>query len=177
MDIEIKSAQQIVNLVPCEGRYAIINIGSPLHYMHVGDKTNTNLQSNDRWWNDLIFIKSFGFDDVTEHYKGYLPISCHQGLEIAEAIKDAYKQEAKILYINCEAGVSRSAAVASAAYLYMGEETKSDNVWRDGRYYPNELVYRRVLEGFNIPVSYEKLNKLIEINILEVTKSIHEGLF
>lgn len=70
--------------------------------------------------------------------------------EQAEQILDFYKKirdKVDCLICQCEHGQSRSAAVASAIMEY--EYGKGIEIFADDRYYPNKLVFRKVLKELN----------------------------
>ncbi len=48
-------------------------------------------------------------------------------------------QPISTLYVCCDGGISRSAALASA--LLYADEGADDFIWRDPKYHPNTLVY------------------------------------
>ncbi len=60
--------------------------------------------------------------------------------EVARFIKDAVRDGARIV-CQCEWGQSRSAALAAAILEYY--EKRGIDVFRDYRYYPNQLVFNK----------------------------------
>lgn len=68
--------------------------------------------------------------------------------EQAAAIAEFYASigdKAELLICQCEHGQSRSAAVAAAILEYKSK--RGINIFADDRYYPNKVVFRRVLEA------------------------------
>jgi protein-tyrosine phosphatase len=91
-----------------------------------------------------IKILYLAFDDVEDCDKYHTPISTLQALDIRNFVED--NKDTKTLVVHCDAGVSRSAAVAAAIgkYLY------NDDMFIFGRprFCPNRTVYRKVLQAF-----------------------------
>jgi len=63
-------------------------------------------------------------------------------VEFVEGIKDRIKG----MLIHCEAGVSRSAAVAAFTELMLNGS--NERVFQDRRYSPNQYVYRKLLQAW-----------------------------
>jgi predicted protein tyrosine phosphatase len=76
-----------------------------------------------------------------------------QALEIAE-FYDFIRDKADVLICQCEHGQSRSAAVAAAILEHRGK--KGIRIFADDRYYPNKVVFRRVLEAIRILYKVEE---------------------
>lgn len=55
------------------------------------------------------------------------------------------------LYICCDSGESRSAAIAAATYCYRNKDEMI--IWRDPCYHPNLLVYKLQCEAYGVSVS------------------------
>ena len=81
----------------------------------------------------------------------YNMISREQAHEIAKTYYD-HKDEINTLICQCEHGQSRSAAVAAAILEFRSR--RGIDVFSNDNYYPNKVVYRRVLEALKdqIPV-------------------------
>lgn len=90
---------------------------------------------------DILYL---AFDDVDENDKFYHPITANQALAIKDFVE--INKCVNTLVVHCDAGVSRSAAVAAAIgkYLY------NDDMFIFGRprFCPNGTVYRKVLTAF-----------------------------
>jgi predicted protein tyrosine phosphatase len=76
-----------------------------------------------------------------------------QALKIAE-FYDSIRDKADVLICQCEHGQSRSAAVAAAILEHRGK--KGIRIFADDRYYPNKVVFRRVLEAIRILYKVEE---------------------
>ena len=78
-------------------------------------------------------------------------ISSDQAHEIAKVYYEN-KDRITTLICQCEHGQSRSAAVASAILEF--KSRRGIQIFADDRYYPNKVVFRRVLEALKdqIPV-------------------------
>ncbi len=66
------------------------------------------------------------------------------------------------LYVVCDFGSSRSAAMAAAIMRYLGYEELS--IWADAQYHPNTLVYLLMSEMLGEPASEEEIAELCRIN-------------
>ena len=90
------------------------------------------------------------FDDVEDAKHGCVPIKEEDAKKIIEFVKN-YKETAKQIIVHCDAGYSRSPAVAAALSLWLNG---SDAIFFGPDYCPNRLVYRKIL------------NALIDANLL-----------
>ena len=81
----------------------------------------------------------------------YNMISREQAHEIAKTYCN-HKDEINTLICQCEHGQSRSAAVAAAILEFRSR--RGIDVFSNDRYYPNKVVFRRVLEALkdNAPI-------------------------
>lgn len=112
------------------------------------------------------FILRLKFDDVnddifnellkrkpTESEMAVLSENFHEITDSdAEKIAAFYndiKDKADILICQCEYGESRSAACAAAILEY--SKGRGKDIFSDERYYPNKLVFKKVLEALNRP--------------------------
>jgi predicted protein tyrosine phosphatase len=68
-----------------------------------------------------------------------------QGIEIANFVKEHVAKGIRLFVINCEAGLSRSPAVAAAIARYYSD----NDMWFFNNFTPNSTVYRAVYEGLN----------------------------
>ena len=86
---------------------------------------------------DVVYTSSEG--------KAITPISIDQAKLIAMFAKNCFKGNIEELYVNCAAGISRSAGVAAAiSKFYTGDDNKFYKA-----YVPNRYVYMRVLEALH----------------------------
>ena len=72
------------------------------------------------------------------------------------------KASVRILYCCCDFGQSRSAALAAALMTGMGRDPQE--IWYDGRFFPNSLVYLIMCEALGVRVTAEELHELYERN-------------
>ena len=104
--------------------------------------------------NDVV-IDEVGMNATAEENavveKKYNMISFEQANEIAKLYYD-HKDEINVLICQCEHGQSRSAAVAAAILEFRSR--RGIDVFSNDNYYPNKVVYRRVLKALKdqIPV-------------------------
>jgi predicted protein tyrosine phosphatase len=66
-----------------------------------------------------------------------------QAVQIVDFV-ERMKNRVNGFLIHCEAGVSRSAAVAAAIELMLNGS--SDRIFNDRRYSPNQYVYRKLIQ-------------------------------
>ena len=107
------------------------------------DPENPENLFNDRPW--IKGILRLEFDDV-EDVEGvdrerYIHMNEDQAKEIVDFAYKHYNNVKRFL-IHCEAGASRSAAVAVALSEHF--EKHDNNIWNDRRYHPNNHVYSLV---------------------------------
>jgi predicted protein tyrosine phosphatase len=86
------------------------------------------------------------FDDIEAQYGHLTLFTKGQGNDILDFVRELQNAETEELYIHCHAGISRSAAVASAIELWLGNEETSRNYWMSASYAPNAFVYQTLLE-------------------------------
>jgi len=84
--------------------------------------------------------------------------------EDAKAFADYIKGLADVdtLYCCCDAGESRSPAVAAAVMRYLGTDDMA--VWRNPHYHPNMLVFAMLMDAFNLSISDEEKDFLLYSN-------------
>jgi len=70
--------------------------------------------------------------------------------------------DATCLYVCCDSGQSRSAALAAAIVRYFGGDDLF--IWEDPKYHPNTLVYTRQLAALGMTVHREELEQLSKIS-------------
>lgn len=100
---------------------------------------------------NVLSILYLDFEDWDRPEDGCQLISDEQADRIADLVLQyADKLEVIDLYVNCEAGVSRSAGVAAAVARALDDD--DEKFFRI--YYPNRFVYRKVLEAL-----YNKMNE------------------
>jgi predicted protein tyrosine phosphatase len=74
--------------------------------------------------------------------------SDEQAVQIVDFV-ERIKDKVNGFLIHCEAGVSRSAAVAAAIELIVNGS--SDRILNDRRYSPNQCVYRKLIQAWQKP--------------------------
>jgi len=67
--------------------------------------------------------------------------------DFIDSVLNDYEQ----LYICCDSGESRSAAIAAATYMNLGFSDKS--IWKNCKYHPNKLVYKVMCMEYGIKIS------------------------
>jgi len=74
------------------------------------------------------------------------------------------EQETRIdtLYCCCDAGESRSPAVAAAVMRYLGMDDMA--IWQNPRYHPNMLVFVMLTDALGAAVSDEEIDLLLYTN-------------
>lgn len=80
-------------------------------------------------------------------------------VEDAEAFACFLKEldrDVRTLYCCCDAGESRSPAVAAAVMRYFRADDMS--IWRNPKYHPNMLVYAMLTQALGVPVSDDELD-------------------
>ena len=77
---------------------------------------------------------------------------------------------AQTVYCCCDAGKSRSPAVAAAVLRYFGLDDSP--IWNDPGYHPNMLVFDLLTQALGIPVSDEEKDLLIHTNRTAFRKAI-----
>lgn len=93
----------------------------------------------------IKYVYSLDFIDLYEPLEGYKTFTLEEGLKIVDfvyKIKDTVDQ----MIVHCEAGVSRSSAVAAAIAQYFFNN--GNNYFNNSLYIPNKLVYKLTLKAF-----------------------------
>lgn len=110
------------------------------------------------------------FDDITENSSNAF------NSEYAENTKsfiDELPEQITTLYVCCDAGVSRSSAIAATINKYLGRDDLY--IWEDPHYSPNPLVYKILCKELGIDISPQKLKQLITINENALTNAINNA--
>ena len=80
---------------------------------------------------------------------------------------------AKILYICCDSGESRSSAIACAVARYLGKDEMM--FWRDPHYHPNPLVYTLQCQAFGLVTSEASTKHKLWLNEMELKNAIRDS--
>jgi predicted protein tyrosine phosphatase len=106
---------------------------------------------------DFYRILRLNFDDVEVDTtggwgSGYFTISKEQAKSVVDFLLAAKENNVEILVVHCEAGISRSAGVAGACSVILGQ---SDEEFFRSPYNPNMKVYRTVITSYDnsIPIT------------------------
>ena len=94
---------------------------------------------------DVLFVQFSDFDRIYPTMPKDLKESLFNK-RLAQAIwrfVDKYKDEVDLIIVNCEAGISRSSAVAAG----IGKVINDDDAAFFKHFLPNMLVYRKMLEA------------------------------
>ena len=100
------------------------------------------------------------YDDLDYECPGR-SFSQHHAAAFAEFIT-SMEADVDTLYCCCDAGESRSPAVAAAAMRYFGMDDMP--VWRNPRYHPNMFVFAMLTEALGQSVPHEELDLKLNIN-------------
>ena len=77
------------------------------------------------------------------------------------------------LYICCDAGESRSPAIAAAIHRWLAQ---SDNyIWESVKYHPNILCFCRMLEALNLSIADAEVDVLIQTNRSAFKKAVQQA--
>ena len=94
-----------------------------------------------------VFLDELGANPTTEEVRAleekYQMLSDEQANHIAQFYFDAVLAEADTFIVQCEYGQSRSAAVVAAIREF--ESSDGIRIFADDCYYPNKVVFRKVL--------------------------------
>ena len=109
------------------------------------------------------------FDDVYEDEQNAMTAA--QAEELASWIEYFFDHvDCEQMWVHCEAGVSRSAAIAAAtARCLFGDDT---SIFANPRFYPNKHVYFLMCEAFGNPVNEEEWFQKHHLNILKMLDNI-----
>lgn len=99
------------------------------------------------------------FDDVTEGSGRMTDRVARKIAGFAAQAAEKYER----MYICCDAGESRSAAIA-AALLRWAQADDCADIWMQAKYHPNPHVYRTMCRALGIPVTEAEVCALIETN-------------
>ncbi len=99
------------------------------------------------------------FDDVTQGEGKLTPQLAHRIVSYYDDISE----DCEMLFVVCDAGQSRSAAIAAAILKVEGQDN-IEPIWANPKYQPNPHVYRTMCQAFGIQISNLALKRLSGIN-------------
>ena len=95
---------------------------------------------------NLYFVHYMRFWDIVTDFKD-IKVASSKDIAGLKAFIDKIKDDCECLIIHCHAGISRSAAIASAVSEYLGI---SHSFFSDDIHHPNIHVYRLACEELGI---------------------------
>ena len=107
------------------------------------DRELPSLPMNDK--NNVKHILSLSFDDVEYEQIPEFCMTFEHGQKVAEFVNNYY-DEADLIIVHCDGGISRSAGVAAA--IMRVKEGFDDPIFDSRRKHPNMTCYLRTLKGF-----------------------------
>lgn len=105
-------------------------------------------------------------------YESLRSFSAEYAAAFARFVKDLDK-DITDLYICCDAGESRSPAIAAGIHRWLGQ---SDSyIWESPTYHPNMLCFLRMLEALNLGITDEEVDALIQTNQSAFKKAVQQA--
>ena len=92
-----------------------------------------------------------------------------QASEFAKFIK-SIEHNVNDLFVCCDAGESRSPAIAAAIHRWLRQDDHI--IWRNPKYHPNILCFKRMLDALLIDISDCEIDELIYLNQRAFRKTI-----
>ena len=118
----------------------IISISDP-------DKSRANLNRENDSIKAKLFLFFYDIDKTTQDiFKGYDPMAESDAEKICEFV-NSWQDKVDEIWVNCEAGISRSAGVAAAITEHLGMD--SSVIFDNTRYLPNMYCYRLTKNAFD----------------------------
>ena len=109
------------------------------------------------FWLDKKLILMF--DDTVNEFRA----TCFSEAQAALASDFAMAlDEGTTLYVCCDSGESRSAAIAAALYRRFGLDEML--IWQNHRYHPNTLVYKRMCAALDMTVTEDMIRERKQMN-------------
>lgn len=135
MKFYVYSRQAIEAIAPFEESHVIVSIRTP------GDPNEVRLPLNERTI-EVLHLQFHDLDRVVEGYSDHLETQMFQPSH-AKQVNDLVKRnkDVEAFVVHCDAGISRSAAVAAAVSKSLTGEDASFFK----RYHPNMRVYNMIL--------------------------------
>ena len=129
------------------------------------------LSMEDVWHYNLKLLDAIlkvGVFDTEMKHKAF-SFDYREGMDIKKFLEK--QNDFGRIYVCCDSGESRSAAMAAAIMRYYGKSDKE--IWTNPHYHPNLLVYKEQLYAFGIKVSKLRLSYLKYINNRALKKAIN----
>lgn len=140
----------------------IISISDP-------DKSRAGFNRYNKSIKAKLFLFFYDIDKKTEDvFKGYEMMSRSDANRIFDFVC-YWQDKVDEIWVNCEAGVSRSAGVAAAITEHLGMD--SSVIFDDTRYLPNMYCYRLTKNAFDRIDNYH-LNRRLDIDIAVEDKKL-----
>ena len=152
MRVRIKSRAEIEKLsseYPFPFKSALISItNNGCDFAELKNKPDFLLQLSFDDISGYIFEEELGRSPTEEERaiieEKYHMISDEQAKQIAD-FYHSVKDKARVIFCQCEYGISRSAAVAAAILEYSSRD--GITIFEDDKYHPNKTVYKKVLKA------------------------------
>ncbi len=140
-----------------DNSYYIINTSYPASYDFLDELGNTG--------NMVVLI----YDDIQTFNGNSFDEDLAQTIKI---FVDKLPSNAK-LYCCCDAGESRSAAVACAISRYVGQDEMQ--IWKNPHYHPNKFVYEVLCNVLGFSDTEDRINELEQISANSLSNAIQSS--
>ena len=142
MEIKIFSREKAVkeSYKNLEGQKAVISIRDP-------DKDPVKFNPANHSIKAKLYLSFYDIDEkTTDVFKGFEPMAESDAGKICEYI-NYWQDKVDEIWVNCEAGVSRSAGIALAIAEYLNMDTSF--ITENSLMTPNKLCYDLVKDAFS----------------------------
>lgn len=131
-------SRQVIENISVWARYCI---DRSFVLLSARDRYTEPPKVDDPFLKDALYLC---FDDIDEDFDDYLSMTQEQAEQVVDFV-EKYKSS-PLLVCQCEAGVSRSGAMAAAIVWYLtGDDSQ---VWNNRYLYPNKHVYCLLVHEF-----------------------------
>ena len=152
--IIIKGEREVVNFVKeLDEDFILISVTSPgEHFIKIPDN---------RYCKGILQLK---FYDIERPVIGYSHFTTDHAKQIKEFVLK--NKKVNVIICQCEVGVSRSAGIAAALskFYHLDEE----EIFKNGEYIPNILVYKKLLKAFQVKIGDSELEKLKNLTLSSI---------
>ena len=131
--------------------------------------SSASLDPSDALWPEHQIFLEF-MDTVMDRMSAFQP---GQAEAIAAFVKDV--PENSLLFFCCDAGVSRSSALAAAYLRSRGRIDEEMEIWEDPAYHPNSLVYKLQCRAYGVRVTGYDLKRHMQINEQAFSREIRRS--